>query len=104
MGLETRKGKLYYYHKRREGDHVVSEYVGGDVASIALYRAERERREAERQKVCAIKGNLADIDLHLDVFCSQVDRLLSDSLLAAGYHQHKGQWRKKRNVRTTETR
>ena len=34
MAWEERNGKSYYYQKRREGDRVVSEYIGtGELAT-----------------------------------------------------------------------
>ncbi len=42
MGIEQRKGNLYYYRKRRVGDRVVSEYGGGLIVSLAERQAEIE--------------------------------------------------------------
>jgi hypothetical protein len=50
-----------------------------------MVRAERERIEAQ-----------ASIGEELDSRC---DRLMSATLQAAGFHQHRGEWRKRRDRR-----
>ena len=101
MGIEARRnGNLYYYEKRREGSRVVSEYVGGGlVVSLEQHRAEieRERREAERERLRAAKMSMAEIDQALDRFSDMVDTLMAAELVSLGFHQHKRQWRRRRN-------
>ena len=99
MGIEQRKGNLYDYHKRRDGDRVVSEYDGGgEVAVFAEYadRAERMHREAEAVQRQAARMSMAEIDRQLDSFSKMVDALMAAELLTLGYHQHKRQWRRRR--------
>lgn len=102
MGVEARNksGTLYYYRKRREGDRVISEYVGGGlVLDIEQKRAEieRQRKQAERERLKAERTSMADIDKALDSFSDMVDMLVEAELISMGFHQHKRQWRKKRN-------
>lgn len=99
MAWETRAGRRYYYRKRRDGGRVVSEYIGSgpgaeamatldDYARLrALQERETWREEVERQR---------DIDRALDEAGDLVRLLTYATLLANGYHTHKGQWRKKR--------
>jgi hypothetical protein len=99
MGIESRKGNLYYYRKRREGNRVVSEYAGGGVvADLAQRRAEidRARVEAQAAQLRAERMSMAEIDRQMDEFSQLVDLLLSAELLMLGYHQHKRQWRQRR--------
>lgn len=101
MGIEARNknGNLYYYRKRREGDRVVSEYVGGGVvASLSEYQDKRERaeREAADLQQRAAHLSIERIDQQLDEFSELVDLLVKAELLAMGYHQHKRQWRRRR--------
>lgn len=100
MGWERRGRGLYYYRKRREGKRVVSEYGGsGDLAVFAaeldaLARAERvEDRAAERAERAAFCGLEQQVveQVGLSRF------VLVAVLEAAGYHRHRGQWRKKRD-------
>lgn len=100
MGIERRRNKLYYYRKRRDGDRVVSEYVGGGlVADLARRRdqIERARREAAREQLKAAHMSMADIDQAIDDFSSLVDTLMAAELNSMGYHQHRRQWRRKRD-------
>ena len=99
MGIEQRKGNLYYYRKRREGDRVFSEYVGSDdIAVLAEYadRAERARREAQTAQLQAERMSVAEIDRRMGEFSELVDLLVKAELLTLGYHQHNRQWRRRR--------
>ena len=96
MGLENRDGRLYYYRQRREGARVVSEYVGaGMIASgMALLDSEdrmeaRERREAERHAIEAMRSE----DAALDSISAMVEAIARAACVVAGFHQYKGQWR-----------
>jgi hypothetical protein len=95
MVLETRRnGNLYYYKKRREGNRVISEYIGsGLVASLAQKRAEIERRQKqmERERLQAERMSAAEIDKAIDGFSRLVDSLMEAELLLSGYHKHKRQ-------------
>jgi hypothetical protein len=104
MATENRNGRLYFYAKRREGDRVVSEYQGsGIVAEIESFRAERKRQEQERERLRleAKKLEMLDIDSMLDEFDELARLVATGALMVAGFHQHKGQWRKKQNVSNT---
>jgi hypothetical protein len=98
MGWEQRSNQRYYYRKRRQGDRVVSEYVGtGELAAAAatLDALERELRQAERQRWAAIR----EADAQVQEICDLIQALVQAALLATGHHTHKGQWRKKRHDR-----
>jgi hypothetical protein len=105
MAIESRRnGNLYYYRKRREDGRVVSEYVGGGLlVEFEQYRAEQERaaREAERERLRIARMSVAEIDAQLDRFSRMVDELVRAELIAAGYHQHKRQWRRRRETKHT---
>ncbi len=96
MAAEVRKGKLYVYRKRREGERVISEYVGGSVVDLMAYQVEKEQREREREKVHACRANVSAIDAELDRASAMVDSVVSQTLASAGYHYHRGEWRKKK--------
>jgi hypothetical protein len=96
MAWEKRGNRDYYYKKRRIGGRVVSEYVGsGALAELQalLDQEEKESRKYEQAKRLQAEELEAKID--------QVDEysrtLAKAALLLAGYHPHKGQWRKRRN-------
>jgi hypothetical protein len=97
MAWERRSGRTYYYRKRRLGDQVISEYVGaGQLAetAAALDTLEQELRRAER---AGWETRLA-LDARIDEVCDLLSTLAYAALLAAGYHQHRGQWRVKRDA------
>lgn len=101
MGTEERRnGKLYYYQKRREGDRVISQYVGGGVvADLAENSAAMQRasRAIQREQLKAERMSIAEIDTALDELNQMVDTLMTAELLLSGYHQHKRQWRRRRS-------
>lgn len=99
MGWENRNGRRYYYHKRRRGGRVVSEYVGagelaGAIATLdALGKAEAEAERDQQKKERAAQQA---IDRELNRVGAELRALVAAALLAEGYHQHNGQWRRKR--------
>ena len=100
MAWEDRNGKYYYYRKRRQGEHVVSEYVGsGFLGAFAedLDRAERVESEQARAGLKFQKEEAAAMDQQIFQLESSVNTLARAVLLVSGYHPHKRQWRKQRN-------
>jgi hypothetical protein len=92
MGWETRGNRRYLYHKRRRGRRVVSEYVGsGPLAELTAERedAEREARRQAEHEEDEIGTEIADL-------CDLALLLARAHLLAEGYHQHRGNWRRRR--------
>ena len=100
MGWETRKGGSYYYMKERIGSHVVSRYIGKGEFAKAIAHEEAVRREISRIE--------RDVEAELQAFDEVADRLsdeafealdsfVSATLIAAGFHRHKGTWRKQRD-------
>ncbi len=102
MGWEERKGRFYYYRKRREGGRVVSEYVGdGPLADAceALDEAEKEKRRLEREALRQEREALDRQAGQVKDVLDQIRALTHAALIAGGYHMHKGQWRKRREHR-----
>ena len=99
MGLERRKGNLYYYRKRREGERVVSEYVGSsEIAYIADHTAKRAqiKKDASHEQLLRTQRSMAEVDSMLEQFSTIVDAVTDAHLIALGYHKHKRQWRRRR--------
>jgi hypothetical protein len=97
MAWEKRGNKRYYYRKVRQGDRVVSEYVGaGELAGTYAHldALERQLRQAERRT----RRELRALDAQLNDVCDLIRALTYATLLTTGHHTHKGQWRKKRHV------
>jgi hypothetical protein len=97
--LERRDGRLYYYRSVREGEKVRKVYVrAGEFARICsetdiLRRSSRRaRREQERAELERLEALIAPV-LEL----SEAAEVLAHAhLIAAGYHRHKGEYRRAR--------
>ncbi len=100
MGWEKRAGRRYYYRKRRQGLQVRSEYVGmGELADAlaTLDALERERDDLahiELREECKMQHA---VDAWLDQFIALTRMIVAAELTNHGYHQHRGQWRKRRD-------
>lgn len=89
----------YYYHKRREGRRVVSEYVGtGELADLVarLNEIDQQRRKFELHRRREELAELTRLDSQVDEFCATVKQIVTAVLLVTGHHRHRRQWRKKR--------
>jgi hypothetical protein len=96
MAWEERSGRRYYYRKRRDGDRVVSEYVGtGVVADIAenMVNTGEMYQMLERLHFKQLVAVEEEIDRQLEEYDKAVAVMVRAYLLASGYHQHKRQWR-----------
>lgn len=99
MPWEKRGNQQYYYRARRVGRKVVREYFGrGCVARTAARQDEAARtaRQEQRQAVQAVKDELAPLLAEMQELEAGVQLLMHAELLAAGYHQHRGNWRRRR--------
>ena len=102
MGWEQRGNERYYYRKRREGGHVISEYIGkGEIAELLakMDMLDRAKRDGEQADAKAETDHREELDTELHRVSSIVETLLKASLLAEGCHTHKGQWRRQRAQR-----
>ena len=100
MAWEKRGGRSYYYLKKREGARVRSLYIGrGDLAQTCADTAEDDRQEQECMRAHKRRARQAeaDIDRQLKDAEAVLAAVVNAALHAAGYHNHKGQWRKKRH-------
>ncbi len=101
MAWEKRGNREYYYQKRREGDRVISEYIGS--GRFALLIAKKNKLEQERRwqkRIAERAAHDADRALvrEVDRISRLVQTLTAAVLLTNGYHTHKGQWRKRRGA------
>lgn len=100
MGWEERGGKLYYYRKIRKDGRVFSVYTGDGIAG-AVAAAEDEHAQAQRvQTREELRREMAAQD-RIDGLIGESERIAERAsraaLEAAGFHQHKRQWRLRRN-------
>ena len=101
MGWEQRGNNSYYYKKEREGSRVRSVYIGvGDLANLSaelLALEQGDRRLAELRKREQIHA-LEALDAEIDALSDVVSTMTQATMIAAGFHQHKRQWRRKRGA------
>ncbi|MCD9187267.1 MAG: hypothetical protein LUM44_12605 [Pyrinomonadaceae bacterium] len=103
MGLEKRGNNYYYYQKERIGDKVRSVYAGkGDIALMLHWLNEdrKEQRKYGSLRDC-IKAEEAELNDALDSFSDIIKVFIDGFYLTNGFHQHKRQWRRKRNDKRT---
>lgn len=99
MSWETRGSATKYFTRSiRVGGRVVREYYGrGPLADIIAYEFARESDRLGRSKRWQEhRAYLAENDKLLIKFCDLADLLLRASLLAVGYHSHRGAWRRRK--------
>jgi hypothetical protein len=101
MGWEQRGNNRYFYRKEREGSRVKSVYVGrGEIAHMVAQlqssspllerfaRAMKSPQQVQQEKAEAALEQASDL----------IELITEASLLAAGFHTHKRQWRRMRNA------
>ena len=99
MGWERRGHGLYYYQSERENGRVRKRYVGrGEVAELVAHADEtrrevRERRRRDERAELERVREISEADAELD---AAVEVLARAEMVAAGYHNHKGEWRRRR--------
>ncbi len=99
MAWEERRGRRYYYQKRRVAGRVVSVYLGqGEGVSILaeLDDAERMERQEARAEEQVQRAALRREDEDFAEVTGLTEAFAAAALLLAGCHTHKGTWRRKR--------
>ena len=100
MAWESRGRQRYFYRAKRIQGRVRKIYLGAwDVARQAAEKvaAAKARRAAERAELAAEQARLAGPDQVAAEVQHGVDLLTEAALLAAGCHEHRGEWRRSRN-------
>jgi hypothetical protein len=107
MTWERRKGSgRYYTQSRRVSGRIVREYIGSgpDAELIArIDEQDRAARLAAAAEMAARRASEEALDAELDRLCHFAEMAGRAALLDAGFHRHRGQWRKRRGKpRSTE--
>lgn len=92
-------GGQYYTRSRRVNGRVVREYIGaGRRGREAFDEDIRRRRDRERQKQVWIEERelLEDLDRKVAQYFDGCEMIANAAITAAGYHNHRGHWRRKR--------
>jgi len=94
----------YYTESKRINGKIKRSYIGqGELADIAAQwdQIARENREFEQYCQKELKKEEAqkrqEINQALTTLANVTDALVEEALKEAGFHNHKGQWRKKRD-------
>ena len=99
MAWERRGSNLFYYQSKRVDGRVQKKYVGaGEVAQAIAHADETIRRSRAAQSE---RGRVELEEARTLVSAGEelweaADILAVAELVAAGYHRHKGQWRRRR--------
>lgn len=100
MSWETRRnGRRYYYRVRKRDGKLIKEYCGGGLVGILAAEGDarkRAMRQTERQ-VCEEYSTTKAVLVKLNQHSAD---LVKAALLAAGYHQHRREWRRRRVCKT----
>jgi hypothetical protein len=97
--MSCRKGR-YYYVNRRQGRHVVTEYLGcGDVGArlAEIVNAKRREKEAARQALRDEAQRAKELDALMAELRYAAEQAASTALVTAGLHRHRGCWRRRRS-------
>jgi hypothetical protein len=98
MAWEARGKGRYYYSSARVDGRVVRTYHGSgrSAAQVARQHAlAREAAQADTAAAQALEQEYEPLERLADEADEQVDLLLEIALLAGGFHEHKGQWRRR---------
>ena len=99
MAWERRGSNLFYYQSKRVDGRVQKKYVGaGEVAQAIAHADEtiRSSRAAQNERARAELEEARTLASAGEELCEAADILAVAELVAAGYHRHKGQWRRRR--------
>ena len=100
MAWEQRNGRgMYYTHSIRKNGRVERMYFKGEPAvALALFKEWYRLQRAEERRVFEVeKARYAGLEEAMAVFNKDCDQLFEQAMIAAGYHQHKSEWRKARH-------
>jgi hypothetical protein len=104
VGWESReRGGRYYTRSRKVEGRVLREYVGGGpVGRLAarLDELERERRRVESAKAQLERAHIEAIAAPVVELDEVAGTLCRAALVADGYRNHQGKWRRMREPRT----
>ena len=99
MAWKTINGRRYYYKSERAGGRVRSTYFGaGEGGSLMaeMVALERLERAADREQLREELEEFGAEETAVLEWFDRVQVVADAALIAAGFHKHKGQWRRKR--------
>ena len=106
MAWENRKSHRYSYLAKPIGGRVVKTYVGvgADVEKQLKLRAnERFLASLDREDQQTEASRAAKTEQQTRSVLARIQTSADKAMVRAGYHQHKGQWRRRRGDIVTRT-
>jgi hypothetical protein len=98
MAWERRGWILYYYQKKRAGKSVLSKYVGRGSYAYEVYLEDLRIIKRRKDAIEAMKKEREDIDnlfTATDKIGWLTKHLIAVRMKSLGFHDHKGEWRRK---------
>jgi hypothetical protein len=99
MAWEYRGGGRYYYTSQRRGGKVAKVYHGKDVfgeMAAAVLAEARLRRGREAEALAAERARLEPVERATKTLDDACRLMVEAALIADGYHNHEGHWRRRR--------
>ena len=99
MAWKTINGRRYYYKSERAGGRVKTTYFGAGEAGTLMAEMvaiERLERAADREGLREQREEFMAEETVVSEWFDGVQAVADAAMIAAGFHQHKGQWRRKR--------
>jgi hypothetical protein len=102
MPWVTRGTRRYFYRSVRRNGRVERHYLGGGedgrLAALLVEQRRRQRQDARRARQ-AEREKWDRATLELLRLIQTTDTLARDALTAAGFHEHRGQWRRRKMLK-----
>jgi hypothetical protein len=102
VAWERRGGdEVYYYKIERQGGRVRKRYIGNGELAHIIAHAEETRRRAWAERKAKERTELDEarsLASAGDELYEAVEVLAVAEMVAAGFHRHKGQWRRRRGA------
>jgi hypothetical protein len=99
MAWKTINGRRYYYKSERVGGRVKSTYFGAGESGTLMANMvafERLERAADREELREQREDFMTEETVVSEWFDGVQAVADAAMIAAGFHQYKGQWRRKR--------
>jgi hypothetical protein len=99
MGWKTINGHRYYYTSKRVGKRIETPYVGSGESAILMAELEAALRLEDAVERWRDREEREDADEEERTTAEWFDDVQTQAdaaMVEAGFHKHKGQWRRKR--------
>jgi hypothetical protein len=99
MGWKTINGHRYYYKSRRVGGRIETTYFGAEEYGSLMAQIDaidRLERAAEREKERDEREESDSEEQTIAGWFDHVQAVADAAMVTAGFHKHRGQWRRKR--------